>query len=42
MFLPWKWTVGWFPKVEEHDEVHDDNTDYGDSEGGDEEDQVKC
>ena len=42
MFLPGNWTGGWFPKVEEHEHVHDDNTEYGDSEGGDEEDKVEC
>ena len=42
MFLPGNWTGGWFPKVEEHEQVHDDNTDYGDSERGDEEDKVEC
>ena len=28
--------------MEEHDQVHEDNTDNGDSEGGDEEDKVEC
>ena len=41
-YLPWKWTGWWFPKMEEHDQVHEDNTDNGDSKGGDEEDKVEC